>query len=251
LSAHGVVDVTVNLHHHGAAIADCCGDGQAWNLRLTYAQAPAGSAGALAAAGSPQGARPDPGNAGEPLAVVYGDVLTDLDLGALLAFHESRRAPGRPHLTLALYRVAHPSECGIVALDGDGRVTCFVEKPAPADVFSDLANTGVLIVEPELLSTIPPAPCDIGHDWLPRLLARGAPVYGWPIPPGTYLVDFGTPEAYARVQREWPRRVAVFLDRDGVINEIRPDSCARGTALALLPRSLDVARWQARRCAWW
>jgi histidinol-phosphate phosphatase family protein len=239
LRAHGVVEVTVNLHHHGAAIADYCGDGRAWDLRLSYAyeERLLGSAGALAAARSPEGA-----GAGEPLAVVYGDVLTDLDLGALLAFHDARRAPGRPHVTLALYRVARPSDCGIVALDGDGRVTRFVEKPAPAGVFSDLASAGVLIVEPALLNTLPPAPCDIGHDWLPRLLACGAPVYGWPIPPATYLVDFGTPEAYARVQREWPRRVAVFLDRDGVINENRPDYVRAWDQLALLPGSLDALR---------
>lgn len=236
LHGHGVRDVAINLHHHGEAIVAHFGDGASWDVRITYSPEATllGSAGALRA-------RMDFCDA--PLAVVYGDVLTDLHLGALAALHASHRQPGVPHLTVALHHVEHPTEKGIVALDGGGRIVRFVEKPAPEEVFSDLANAGVLIVEPELIATIPAGrPYDIGSDWLPQLLAAGVPVYGWTIPDGAYLIDFGTPETYARVGREWPRRVAVFLDRDGVINENRAEYVRSWEQVRFLDGSLDALR---------
>ena len=71
-------------------------------------------------------------------------------------------------------------------------------------MFGDLANSGILVVEPALLDRVPPdAYWDFGHDVLPELLAAGLPVYGWPMPDGAYLVDIGSPERYRRAQVEW------------------------------------------------
>jgi len=106
---------------------------------------------------------------------------------------------------MTLYHVPNPEECGIVSLDADGRIVRFAEKPALQDVFSDLAHAGVSVVDPELLEYIPGDEFhDFGRDLFPRLLQLGVPIYGWTLPATAYLIDIGTPEKYARVQREWP-----------------------------------------------
>ena len=146
--------------------------------------------------------------------LVYGDVLTDLDLTTLVAFHRQHTAG--PHLTMTLYRVPNPSECGIVSLDERGKVIRFVEKPAIDDVFSDLAHAGVSVMDPELLQFIPPGRFyDFGRDLFPRLLQSGVPIYGWPLPDKAYLIDIGTPEKYARAQQEWPTQTARTLLAQG------------------------------------
>jgi NDP-sugar pyrophosphorylase family protein len=123
--------------------------------------------------------------------------LTNLRLAPLLDYHRRCRAL----VTVALYQVANPWECGLVALDGEGRVRRFVEKPPRDQVFTDLANAGVYVCEPALLDYIPPdQPCDFGRDVFPLLLARGLPVFGFPI--SDYLLDIGTPEKYAQAQRD-------------------------------------------------
>lgn len=190
LAGHGVQEVAINLHYRAEEIAAHVGDGARWGLALRRSYEPTllGTAGAC---------RPLADFLHDSFVVVYGDVLTDLDLGQLVAAHRAQGAL----MTLALYRVVNPTECGIVALDETGRITRFVEKPAPDALFSDLANAGVLVAEPGVLSFIPPdRPSDFGRDLLPALLAAGAPVYGWPIPEGSTVVDMGTPGGYERAE---------------------------------------------------
>jgi mannose-1-phosphate guanylyltransferase/phosphomannomutase len=150
-----------------------------------------------------------------PFVVVYGDVLTDLDLGQLYRFHEERRrAAGGCMATLSLYRVPNPSECGIVELNAMGRVVRLVEKPRPEDVFSDLAFSGVLIAEPHFLQAIPREGfCDLGFHTFPLLVAAGKPIYGLPISSGEYLQDIGTHEKYALACHEWPLRLDAHAER--------------------------------------
>jgi NDP-sugar pyrophosphorylase family protein len=142
---------------------------------------------------------------GGPLVVMYGDVLTDLDLGALLTFHSQAMARDPlTRVTMSLYHVPNPTEVGLVGLDGYGRVTRFVEKPRLEQVFTDLANAGVLVIEPDIVDCIPPDTFyDFGQHLFPQLLQSGVSIYGWVIPQGTYLLDIGTPEKYAQAQKEW------------------------------------------------
>lgn len=200
LRYHGVRDLVINLFYRGETVSDYFGDGSHFGVRLTYSaeERLLGTAG---------GVRRVAGRFDDTFVLVYGDVLTDLNLGALLAFHASR--PERPRMTLSLYRVPNPTACGIVNLADDGRITRFVEKPKAPEVFSDLANAGVLVIDPELLQYIPDDQVfDFGHDLFPALLEAKRPMYGWPIPERTYLIDIGSPETYARVQREWPTAAA-------------------------------------------
>jgi len=193
LGRHGVADIAVNLHYMPGAIEAYLGDGAGHGIRLVYSREEflLGSAGA---------ARHLAGYLGDgPFVVAYGDVLTDLDLGALLALHNKKVAQDpRTGITMALYRVPDPTQVGIVEIDAAHRITRFIEKPRPEEVFGNLSNSGILIVEPHVLERIPEGvPYDFGRDLLPRLIAEGVPVFGWSLPAHTYLIDMGTPEKYA------------------------------------------------------
>jgi NDP-sugar pyrophosphorylase family protein len=189
---HGLREVAINLHHCPQAIPAHLGDGAAWGLhiRYSYEHILLGSAGAL-----------------EPLRdfldrtffVLYGDVLTNLDLTAMLACHRRHGGVG----TVALYHVPDPQRCGLVELDPAGRLRSFVEKPARPS--GNLANAGIYILEPEVLDVLPPRrPCDFGQDFFPHLLRSGMALYGYLLAPEEYLIDIGTPENLARARAEWP-----------------------------------------------
>lgn len=200
LRHYGITQIAINLHHRPHVLIDHFGDGSAFGVEITYSveEKILGTAG---------GARRIAGFFDDTFVLVYGDVLTDLDLNALLDFHV-HQAVG-PHLSMSLYHVANPWECGIVGLNEQGRVTRFVEKPVREDVFSDLASAGVLVVDPEMLAYIPEDSFyDFGRDLFPQLLQLGVPMYGWPLPAMTYLIDIGTPENYRKAQREWPTAAA-------------------------------------------
>jgi NDP-sugar pyrophosphorylase family protein len=191
LARSGVHEVAVNLHHEAerlaAHLATAAPAGV--RVRLSHEEKLLGTAGAL---------RPLTDFLTSPFVVVYGDVVTDLDLGNLLARHRALGAA----LTMSLYDVPNPTECGIVGLDERGRVTRFVEKPARGEVFSTLANSGVLVIEPSVLDHVPPARgVDFGHDVIPALLAEGAVVAGLPLAAGETVIDIGTPEGYERAER--------------------------------------------------
>jgi NDP-sugar pyrophosphorylase family protein len=191
LRDYGIGEVAINLHYRPEAIRDHFDDGRRFGVAITYSYEPTlrGTAGAL---------KPMQAFLDDTFVIVYGDVLTDLDLGALIAFH--RAAPGA-QMTLSLYRVPNPTEKGLVEIDATGRVLRFVEKPPPDQVFTDLASAGIIIAEPAILDFIPDEGFDdIGHHLLPRLLAAGVPMYGWPLPEGAYLMDIGSPEQYAQAQ---------------------------------------------------
>ncbi len=196
LQAYGIMEIAMNLSWLPETVEDYFGDGSRLGVHLKYSveETLLGTAG---------GVKRLEKFFTEPFVLIYGDVLTDLDLGELIRFHQTR--PPGPRVTLSLTRVPNPTECGIVEMDSEGRITRFVEKPAPDAVFSDLANAGILIVEPELLAQIPKNTFfDFSLDLFPRLMAEGVPFYGWTLPASDYLIDIGSHEKYDRVQREWP-----------------------------------------------
>jgi mannose-1-phosphate guanylyltransferase/phosphomannomutase len=209
LARHGVSEIAINLHYKPDAVTTYFGDGSRWGVRLTYSheERMLGTAGAVRRLQS---------FLDETFFVLYGDVLTDLDLTALAAFHVAKQAA----LTAALYRVPRPWDCGIVALDGSGRITRFVEKPPRHAVFSDLANAGVYVVQPEVIEEIPPDTCyDFGHDLFPVLLERGAALYGYPIGDNDYLLDIGSPDKYEQAQRDWAAGRIRLPDTDALRGE--------------------------------
>jgi NDP-sugar pyrophosphorylase family protein len=192
LRRHGVTEAALNLHHLPEVVRAGLGDGSRFDMRLHYAEESElrGTAGAI---------HNFPGFFDEPFLVIYGDLLLDLDLDDLIGFHRDRRAL----MTLALKRTDTPQSQGMIEVDQQGRVLRFVEKPATWDG-GDTANAGVYVCEPEVARRVPPGFSDFGHDIIPGLLRDGAPVYGRPL--RGYLLDIGTPAAYAQAQRDWADR---------------------------------------------
>ena len=129
--------------------------------------------------------------------VLYGDVLTSIDLTALAARHRAAGAIA----TLALYEVEDPSRCGMVATRDDGRVTQFIEKPRNGSAAGMLANAGIYVIQPAALAYVPDDHVyDFGQHLFPDLLARGLPVYASAA--DAYVLDIGSPERYAQAEVE-------------------------------------------------
>ena len=120
------------------------GDGEELGMRLTYAteDSPLGTAGSVKNA---EAALRD-----DTFLVISGDALTDIDLTALVDFHHKRGAM----VTVCLTRVPDPLEFGITIIDDEGRVQRFLEKPSWGQVFSDTVNTGIYVMEPEVLDFV-------------------------------------------------------------------------------------------------
>lgn len=198
LAAHGVRRVAVNLHHLPERIRGHFGDGGRLGVDMVYSEEPE----LLGTAG---GVKKIEEFFDDPFLVVYGDVLTDLDLAGLVAFHGAHQ--GTPHATLALDQRPDAAQAGVVEMDAANRISRFVEKPRPGQISSPWVNSGVMVLDRPLLGAIPGGRfCDFGREILPQWLAAGVPLYGWGLPAGTFLIDVGTPENLARAEREWPRR---------------------------------------------
>ena len=197
LRDHGIRRVAVNLHHRPESVSGHFGDGSRFGVEIRYSEEPE----LLGTAG---GVKRIESFFEDPFLVVYGDVLTDLDLGALVAFHRS--AGTVTHATLAVDRRADVTQGGVVELDADSRIRGSSRSPAPGEIRSPWVNSGVMVLDRALLARIPAGRfSDFGREVLPGWLADGVPLYGWPLPAGTFLVDVGTPESYARAEREWRR----------------------------------------------
>ncbi len=200
LRHYGIRDIVINLHHQPDPVLRHFGDGKALDVRLTFSVEPT----ILGTAG---GIKRVERLFSEAFVVVYGDVLTDMDLGALVAFHRARGDAA--HVTLSVNHAPNPWDCGVVAVGENHRVTRFVEKPPRDDVFSDLTSAGVLVMDPPVLKHVPADGfSDIACDLLPALLRAEVPVFAQTLDPGAYLIDMGTLEKYDRARQEWPTPAA-------------------------------------------
>lgn len=191
LSRSGVRDVYVNVHHLAEVVLGYYGwEARVGNLavHLSHEEELLGTAGSVKRLAE---------HFRETFLVVMGDALTDADLREILRFHKERGALA----TLALKRVRDTSQYGVVELDRDGYVVGFQEKPEPAEARSDLANTGIYVLEPEALRYIPDGVFfDFARDVFPRLLAAGEDFVGYES--SFYWSDIGTLDAYRAAQQD-------------------------------------------------
>jgi mannose-1-phosphate guanylyltransferase len=201
LHRQGITELAINLHHAPELITSYFRNGRHLGVSITYSyeETLLGTAGA---------AKKLHDYLDQPFVVIYGDVFTDLDLARLIDFHHSQQANRGAlqgvAITLALYQVPNPTECGLVELDHAGRVNRFVEKPPADQVFTRLANAGIMICEPTILDAIPAETSyDFGLDLFPKLLASGASLFGQEIAASETVIDIGTPDGYRRAQRVW------------------------------------------------
>jgi mannose-1-phosphate guanylyltransferase len=129
--------------------------------------------------------------------VINGDVFTDLDLTQMINFHKNKKAK----VTIALTPVDDPTQFGVVEIDSQQRVIRFVEKPKQHEVTSNLINSGIYILESEVLDRIPQGKRFMfEYDVFPHLIADGEPIYGYPT--NAYWIDVGTPEKYLKLNQD-------------------------------------------------
>jgi mannose-1-phosphate guanylyltransferase/phosphomannomutase len=191
LKKHGFEETVVTVQFLAALVRNYFGDGEDVGMFLQYAteEMPLGTAGSVKNA---EDALKD-----SPFLVISGDALTDMDLTEMCRFHKENGAL----VTVGLTRVPDPLEFGIVIADEDGRIQRFLEKPTWGQVFSDTVNTGVYIMEPEVLAEVSAKESvDWSHDVFPKLLARGAPIFGYIS--DKYWEDVGTLESYMKAQAD-------------------------------------------------
>jgi mannose-1-phosphate guanylyltransferase/phosphomannomutase len=228
LARHGFDDIVVTVAFMANHIRTYFGDGSELGVRMRYAaeEAPLGTAGSV---------RNAMAELDETFLVISGDVLTDVDLGAIVEQHNARQA----FATIALKRVENPVDFGIVITREDGQIERFLEKPTWGEVFSDTINTGIYVLDPGVFEFIPAGEVvDFSGDVFPAVLGRGLPLLGTVV--DGYWEDVGTLESYrtahenlldGQVQLDLPG----FQLRDGVwIGEgvdVSPDAIIHGPVL--------------------
>jgi mannose-1-phosphate guanylyltransferase len=189
LADYGVDDVILSLGYRPDAFSAVYPDGRCAGATLHYAIEPE----PLDTAGAIRFAALDAG-IDERFLVLNGDVLTDLDIGAFLSFHESRGAEA----TIALHRVDDPSRYGVVPTDGEGRVTQFVEKPPRGEAPTDLISAGTYVFEPTVVDRIPAGRrVSVERETFPALVADRS-LYA--LDDACYWIDTGTPCEYVQAQ---------------------------------------------------
>ncbi len=203
LRRHGITEVVVTLQYLGAEIRNYFGDGQELGMEIEYAveDRPLGTAGSVRNAAD---------LLDDTFVVISGDALTDIDLTACVDLHRDRGA----RATIVLARVPSPLEYGVVITDPAGRIQRFLEKPSWGEVFSDQVNTGIYVVERDVLDTIPPGTnVDWSQDVFPAMLQRRESLHGT-IGVG-YWCDIGNVASY--LQANWDALEGrVVCEVDGV-----------------------------------
>ncbi|MGI5822472.1 MAG: sugar phosphate nucleotidyltransferase [Dethiobacteria bacterium] len=184
LAAHNLQDLAVTLQYLPEQIQDHFGEQSPAGTKFSYflEDKPLGTAGSVKNAAS---------FLDDTFMVISGDCLTDIDLTAAIEFHRRKKAL----VTIVLTPQENPLEYGVVMVNDEGRIIRFLEKPGWGEVFSDTVNTGIYILEPEVLDYIPPGKkFDFSRDLFPLLMEEGRPLYGCVLP--GYWCDIGNLEQY-------------------------------------------------------
>ncbi len=184
LRSDGFEDVVITVAFLPQAIRSYFGDGTNFGLAIQYSveESPLGTAGSVRLASDALD---------ETFLVISGDALCDIDLKPIVDFHKEKGAA----VTIGLKSVENPLEFGIVVTDEDGKVERFLEKPSWGQVFSDTINTGIYVLEPEVLKHVPTdRPYDFSKELFPLLLEMGRPIYGYVC--DGYWQDIGNLDQY-------------------------------------------------------
>jgi mannose-1-phosphate guanylyltransferase len=187
-AAAGITHVVLATAYRASMFTECFGDGAAFGLEISYVHEaePLGTGGAIRNAASGLRSGPD-----SPVVVLNGDVLSGHDISAQIDLHRKADAA----VTLHLVEVPDPSRFGCVPIDGDGRVTAFLEKtPNPV---TNRINAGCYVFRRSVIDEIPPGQViSVERSTFPDLISAGAPVVGYP--DSSYWLDVGTPEAFVQ-----------------------------------------------------
>lgn len=189
LASQGFDDIIVTTNYLRKQIMDYFGDGSEFGVKLIYPEEdkPLGTAGSVKNAAK---------YLNETFAVIQGDNITDIKFEGLFNFHKQRGGVA----TIALIPMKRPHQFGVVESDVENRIIKFKEKPKPEECFSNLINTGLYVLEPEILESIPHGLAyDFARNVFPELLKSGKRMYGYPAQ--GFWVDIGHPESYMEAAR--------------------------------------------------
>ncbi|MFC1861882.1 sugar phosphate nucleotidyltransferase [Chloroflexota bacterium] len=219
LEKHGIRDIILTMGYLPDAIQRSLGDGAQFGVHITYLveESPLGTAGAVKNAESfLEG----------PFTVLNGDILTEIDMTAMIRRHQEIK----PKVSIALTPVDNPTAYGVVETNNKGMVRRFVEKPSRNKVTTNMINAGIYILEPEVLSHIPAStPSMFEHHTFPELLQMDDPVLGYPSE--AYWIDIGTPEKYLKAHHDlllkWGDRI---VQNEGN-SQIHPAALIEGPVL--------------------
>lgn len=185
LKKHGLTDLMSVVFYQPEIITEYFKDGSHFGVKMQYKAAESD----LGTAGSVKNCQGLIGK--ERFVVISGDVLTDFNLTEAIRFHEKNKAKA----TMILTRVENPLAFGVVITDKNGKIERFLEKPTWGEVFSDTVNTGIYILEPEVLDLIPEkTEFDFSKNLFPLMLKEGMPLFGH-IAQG-YWADIGNLDQY-------------------------------------------------------
>jgi mannose-1-phosphate guanylyltransferase/phosphomannomutase len=232
LKRHDFTDLISVVFFQPETITEYFRDGKAFGVKMQYRTAESD----LGTAGSVRNASELIGR--ERFLIISGDVLTDFDLTAALKFHQEKKSVA----TMVLTRVENPLAFGVVIADGEGRIQRFLEKPTWGEVFSDTINTGIYILEPEVLDMVPQGEeFDFAKDLFPLLLKQGKALYGYTAT--GYWKDIGNLEQYrlahqdvfaGKVEINMPGKRINKIGREIWVGEgahVSPDSELSGTVI--------------------
>lgn len=203
----GIVDVVLAAGYMPQAITDYFRDGSQLGMRITYAieETPLGTAGALKNVEQ---------HITGPFFVFNGDVLTSLDLRAMMRYHKEKGGIG----TLHLINVEDPSPFGCVAHGPDSAISAFIEKPPRANAPTNGINAGTYLLERQILDAIPAGrPVSIERETFPQVIASGKQLYAFTT--ADYWIDLGRPENYLAAHRDVLSGVMPLLVEPGVTGD--------------------------------
>jgi len=186
----GIRDVILPAGYMPQAITEYFGDGSRLDMKITYVieDEPLGTAGAIKNVEQ---------HITGPFFMMNGDVLTSLDLRAMIAYHKEKGGLGVLHLI----KVEDPSSFGCVVHDEAGRISQFIEKPPKGTEPTNEINAGTYLLDPDVLKFIPPGRnVSIERETFPKILAEGQPLYAYTTE--DYWIDVGRPEHYLTVHRD-------------------------------------------------
>ena len=183
-------EVILSLNYQPRRIEEVFGDGADLGIKIRYVvePVPLGTAGAIKYAGD---------KLTESVVVFNGDVMTQLDLAAVIRMHRERQA----RATIVLTPVDNPSAYGLVETDSQSNIKRFIEKPKPEEITTNHINAGIYVLEPDTFDRIPSeVPWSIERSYFPSLIERNETFVAYVY--NGYWIDIGTPEKYVQVHRD-------------------------------------------------
>ncbi|MEA2015523.1 MAG: NDP-sugar synthase [Actinomycetota bacterium] len=199
LRSHDIKDIIFSAGYLSEVFKDYFGDGRKFGLKITFVEEdrPLGTCGGVKNVEKYLGS--------ESFLVFNGDILSSLNLARLVAFHKKKKAD----VTISVTGTDDPSSYGLVPVDGEGRITGFLEKPKEDEIVTDLVNAGIYVMEPGVLKNVPAGEkYSFERQLFPALLEKGHRIFGYVF--DSYWLDVGTPQKYLMANRDVLHKKIVF-----------------------------------------